>query len=125
MNQEPTNPVEVSGSDTHKIGSYITGYLLSIVLTVIAYLLVDHQSLSGNAIVAAIIALGVIQFIVQLYYFLHLGVNTKSRWRLFVLLFMLMVVIIIVAGSLWIMTNLNYRMTPEQVNQYMSNQGGF
>jgi hypothetical protein len=34
------------------------------------------------------------------------------------------VVLILVFGSIWIMNNLNYRMTPEQINTYMNNQGG-
>jgi len=37
---------------------------------------------------------------------------------------MILVVMILVGGSLWIMKNLNYRMTPEQMNQYMIDQNG-
>jgi hypothetical protein len=36
-----------------------------------------------------------------------------------------MVVCILVFGSLWIMNNLNYRMTPQQIQSYMDNQTGF
>jgi hypothetical protein len=31
---------------------------------------------------------------------------------------------ILVFGSLWIMGNLNYRMSPQQMNTYMTDQGG-
>jgi len=37
---------------------------------------------------------------------------------------MVIVVLILVIGSLWIMGNLNARMTPAQEQQYMSAQGG-
>ena len=36
--------------------------------------------------------------------------------------FMLGIVLIIVGGSVWIMNNLNYRMTPQQMEQYLKSQ---
>lgn len=102
--------------------SYVSGYILSIGLTMAAYLLVTHHSAGYRWLVAGISVLAVGQFLVQLVFFLHLRAESKPRWKRFVLLFMIMVVIIIVSGSLWIMNNLNYRMTPQQINQYMQNQ---
>jgi cytochrome o ubiquinol oxidase operon protein cyoD len=106
--------------------SYVTGFVLSILFTITAYLVVVHHNYYSNhhAIVAIIIALALAQFMVQLLFFLHLGRETKPRWKLFVFFFMVTVVLILVFGSLWIMDNLNYRMTPEQINTYMNNQGG-
>lgn len=104
--------------------SYVTGFVWSIGLTLIAYSLVVQDRFTRSTIVATIVALALIQFLVQLLYFLHLGTETKPRWKLFVFLFMVMVVAILVFGSLWIMNNLNYRMTPQQVNTYLNNQGG-
>ncbi len=104
--------------------SYLSGFVLSILLTLGAYLLVTHHSFTADKIVAAIVGLALCQFLVQMYFFLHLGKETKPRWKLFVLLFMIMIVLILVFGSIWIMNNLNYRMTPEQINTYINNQGG-
>jgi cytochrome o ubiquinol oxidase operon protein cyoD len=104
--------------------TYVTGFGCSIVLTLAAYLLVIHQLFSRQILIALVIGLALVQFIVQLLFFLHLGTETKPRWKLFVFLFMVMVVAILVFGSLWIMSNLNYRMTPDQINAYMNNQGG-
>jgi cytochrome o ubiquinol oxidase operon protein cyoD len=105
--------------------SYASGFVASIVLTVTAYLLVVHHALSRRILIAAIVTLALTQFLVQVVFFLHLGRETKPRWKLAVFLFMTMVVLILVFGSLWIMTNLNYRMTSAQVNTYMQNQAGF
>jgi cytochrome o ubiquinol oxidase operon protein cyoD len=105
--------------------SYLTGYLVSIWLTFTAYFLVVHGGMSNNTIIAWIIGLALTQFVIQLVFFLHLGKETKPRWKLAVFVFMIMVVLILVFGSLWIMSNLNYRMTPEQIKTYLSNQGGF
>jgi cytochrome o ubiquinol oxidase operon protein cyoD len=109
---------------TPRLRTYISGYVLSIALTLAAYMLVVHPSFSTNIIVLSIMALAVIQFIVQAIFFLHLSLETKPRWRLFVFIFMISIVLIIVIGSIWIMNNLNYHMTPEQMHTYLNNQGG-
>ncbi len=104
--------------------SYISGFILSLFLTMAAYLTAVQHLLSGNTLIAVIIGLALIQFFVQLFFFLHLGRETKPRWKLLVLGFMVLIVLILVLGSLWIMANLNYRMTPNQMEQYMLNQNG-
>ncbi|HUD05648.1 MAG TPA: cytochrome o ubiquinol oxidase subunit IV [Candidatus Saccharimonadales bacterium] len=112
-------------SEHGTLKSYVTGFALSIVLTVTAYLLVkNHGYVNRDKIIAAIVGLALTQFVVQLIFFLHLGKETKPRWKLFIFGFMVLVVLILVFGSLWIMDNLNYRMTPGQINTYMNNQGG-
>jgi len=104
--------------------AYVSGYVSSIVLTLAAYLLVAHHLLSRQTAIAAVVGLALTQFLAQLLFFLHLGTEAKPRWKLMVFLFMVMIVFILVFGSLWIMSNLNYRMTPQQVNTYMRNQDG-
>lgn len=112
-------------SNGYSLRTYVTGYLLSISLTLIAYLVVVKRSLSNTILIGVIIVLALIQFLVQMFFFLHLGKETRPRWKLFVMLLMIMVVLILVIGSLWIMANLNYRMTPQEINTYLQNQGGF
>jgi cytochrome o ubiquinol oxidase operon protein cyoD len=112
----PANP------DHATLRAYVSGYILSIGLTLSAYLMVTHQTASYDWLVAAISGLALLQFLVQMVFFLHLRAETRPRWKLFVLLFMTLVVLILVFGTLWIMNNLNYRMTPQQINTYMQNQ---
>ena len=107
------------------LGTYVSGYVLSLYLTLVAYLLVVRHTFSTTTLLIAIIGLALVQFLVQLLCFLHLGKETGPRWKLLMFAFMVVVVAILVFGSLWIMANLNYRMTPDQVNTYMQNQGGF
>ncbi|HVV26014.1 MAG TPA: cytochrome o ubiquinol oxidase subunit IV [Candidatus Saccharimonadales bacterium] len=102
--------------------AYLTGFILSIGLTLLAYLSAVKHVLSGKGLMAGLLGLAVIQFFVQLFFFLHIGRETKPRWRLLVLFMMISVVLIVVLGSLWIMYNLNYRMTPQQIEQYMQKQ---
>jgi cytochrome o ubiquinol oxidase operon protein cyoD len=105
--------------------TYLAGFLISIVLTLSAYLTVQLKGFTKTSIVVAIIVgFALLQLIAQLFLFLHLGKETKPRWKLFVLLFVIVVILILVFGSLWIMNNLNYRMTPSQILNYLNNQGG-
>jgi cytochrome o ubiquinol oxidase subunit IV len=109
---------------------YIIGFAVSILLTLTSFALVKihlahhHTFPPDNFMIIALPTLAVAQFLAQLYFFLHLGRETKPRWKLLVLALMIVIVLILVIGSIWIMYNLNYRMTPKQINQYMLNQNG-
>lgn len=107
--------------------SYIIGFVLSIVLTFLAYILVVNHILEGASLVATIVGLAIIQLFVQLFFFLHLGKESKPRWNLLMFAFALSVVIIIVFGSLWIMNNLDYNMMHDSHNntENIRDQGGF
>lgn len=72
-----------------------------------------------------VMAIAVVQLIVQVIYFLHIG--RGSKWKLRTFIFTLIVVIIIVAGSVWIMENLNYNMmdmSPHEQQKYMNEHEG-
>lgn len=104
------------------VWTYTTGFILSVALTVVAYLLVTRTVFSGWSLVYAVVGLAVVQLFIQMFFFLHLGRGENRRWNILAFLLMLTIVLIVVVGSLWIMHNLNYRMTPQQMNQYMKDQ---
>jgi cytochrome o ubiquinol oxidase operon protein cyoD len=104
--------------------SYTTGFIISIGLTIAAYLLVTQNILSGWGLVYAVIGLAVFQLFAQLFFFLHLGRGPNRKWNMATLILMLIIVFIVVAGSLWIMHNLNYHMSPQQMNLFMRQQDG-
>lgn len=130
MNHEQTPVHAQHETDQASFGSYIIGFVLSITFTLTAYTLVymhvhsQHEMFTHPFLRAATDVLALAQFFAQMYFFLHLGRETKPRWKLLVLGFMVLVVLIVVIGSVWIIDNLNYRMTPQQMNQYMINQNG-
>lgn len=92
----------------YTLRAYLTGFVLSLGLTLTAYYSVVNHKLNANALLYWIAWLALIQFFVQMVFFLHLGRETKPRWKLVAFWFMTMVVAILVFGSLWIMKNLNY-----------------
>lgn len=110
------------------LASYVCGFLLSVTFTLTAFAIVEvhlhasNHAASNNPLIATIIGLAIIQFFIQLYFFLHLGKEMRPRWKLLVFTFMVGVVLILVIGSLWIMANLNYRMTPDEINNYLHSQ---
>lgn len=111
--------------------TYVSGFILSVALTLGAYLLVQahvgsgKQLLAQPLILAVILVFALVQLLVQLFFFLHLNDENRPRWRLLMLLFAASTVIIIAVGSIWIMANLNYHMShsPEAVNHYLESQG--
>lgn len=92
--------------------SYIIGFILSIVLTLLAYFLVVGHHFTGFTLVLILIGLSVLQVLVQLRFFLHLGEESKPYWNILTFLFTVLVIGILVLGTLWIMYELNYRMMP-------------
>lgn len=94
------------------IKTYTIAFSLSIVLTFASYFFVTRHLLSGSILISAIFTFCLLQVFVQLLFFLHLGQEKKPRWNLTVFLFMLMVLVIVVAGSIWIMNNLSYNLMP-------------
>jgi cytochrome o ubiquinol oxidase operon protein cyoD len=115
------------GSSNKIIRTYVTGFVLSLVLTFTAYyLVVLNHSIPETIVISAIVVLAGLQFIVQMTCFLHLGKEASSRDKLFVLCVTGVIVIILVSGSLWIMSSLNSRMMPSatQMEYYMNGQQG-
>lgn len=112
---------------TRMMVRYSVGFVLAVASTLLAYWLVANHVFSGTALVASITVLAVLQLVVQMVFFLHLGQGREARWNLTSFFFMLLILVIIVAGSLWIMHNLNYNMmhmTSGQKDSYMKQQSG-
>src|SRR5882672_6710068 len=101
---------------------YIIGFILSLILTITAYLVVVTHILIGWVIVFVILMLAVIQLLVQLFFFLHLGQESKPRWNTIFFISTICMILVLVIGSIWIMNHLNYNMTFKQRNQYIQNQ---
>lgn len=108
-----------------QINSYVVGFVLSLLLTIAAYLFVVEHLLAGNALIFAVVLFAIIQFYVQTIFFLHLGRGVGARMKFWLFVATIVVIAIFVGGSLWIMSNLNYRMTPQEINNYLKDQSSF
>lgn len=84
--------------------AYVTGFVLSIVLTLIPLILVLNHKLEKGALVPIILGFAVMQFLVQLLFFMHIKEGEKPRYNVMALILGIVFVITIVAGSIWIMS---------------------
>ena len=105
-----------SHGDTHGHGStrgYIVGFVLSVVLTAVPFWLVMTGVLPGMVATALIIfALALVQILVHVVFFLHLDTRSEGGWTLIAFIFTAVIVVIAIAGSIWIMYHLNTNMMP-------------
>ncbi|WP_395397787.1 cytochrome o ubiquinol oxidase subunit IV [Novosphingobium sp. BL-8A] len=113
-----SHPVTHSHSGGHggshgSRAAYRAGSILSIVLTAIPFLLVMTNVLPDRGIIAPIIfALGFIQIVVHVLCFLHLDTRSEGGWTLLAFLFTTIIVVLTIAGSIWVMYHLNANMMP-------------
>lgn len=110
MHEEPDFN-EITKEWHGSLQSYVIGLGISLFLTGLAYLIAfARHSISREVVVLTLIGLAAFQGVAQVLFFLHVGEELKPRWETMLLFFMVLVLLIIVIGSIWIMTNLNHRL---------------
>ncbi|KAG1385504.1 hypothetical protein G6F59_017366 [Rhizopus arrhizus] len=103
------------GHDDHaaahgSLKSYIIGFVLSLLLTFGSFGLVMHGALSHTVTIIGVVALCVLQLLVQLVYFLHMGASKSARANLAAVVVTVLLIAIIVGGSAWVLYNMNVNM---------------
>jgi cytochrome o ubiquinol oxidase operon protein cyoD len=86
------------------VKAYVIGFILSIVLTIIPLVLVLEHVLSKAVLVPTILIFAVLQFVIQLYFFMHIRDGEGPRYNVMALILGIIFVVTIVAGSIWIMS---------------------
>lgn len=94
--------------------SHLTGYVLSLVLTFISFGAVMGKLLPPRAGLLMIVTLCIVQLLVQLVFFLHLGPRKGQRGNTAIFACTVFLIAIVVSGSLWVMHNANLNMMPMQ-----------
>ncbi len=121
---------DLHGHDAHAHGegshgtfqSYMTGFVLSVILTVIPFWLVMGNVLDNSLVTTLVIlALGGVQMVVHVIYFLHMNTKSEGGWTFMSLIFTITVVVIMLAGSVWVMYHLNHNMMPMDAHDVMNN----
>jgi cytochrome o ubiquinol oxidase subunit IV len=100
--------------------SYIIGFLLSLVFTAIPYYMVVNKSASGTVLLAAILGFAVLQMLIQILFFLHLGRGPKPLYNVAFFVSTVGIILVVVGGSIWIMNHLNYNMATTDVTKYVA-----
>lgn len=99
------------GTHNKTFSVYAVGFVLCIILTLIPFYVVIEQTLSKTAMLEVLLLSAVLQFLVQVICFLRFhGKTEQGLLNIYTLIFTGVVCVVILGGSLWIMSNLNYFM---------------
>ena len=93
--------------------SYMVGFVLSVVLTVIPFWLVMADVLDSRiGTLLIVFILGGVQMLVHIFYFLHVTAKAEEGWLAMSLIFTVVLVVIVMTGSSWVMLHLHENMMP-------------
>ncbi len=90
---------------------YVSGFFLCVILTLIPFMTVIDHTASKKILLTVILLSAIAQFLVQVVCFLRLNNQTEQgRTNVLSFIFTGIVLLVIIGGSVWIMTSLNYFM---------------
>lgn len=94
------------------VSVYLIGLVLAIGLTGVSFFITRSTLIWAPGIPMGLIVLAVAQMGVHLVFFLHLNTGPDSTNTVLALAFGLLITFLLIAGSLFIMSNLNHNMMP-------------
>ena len=107
---------------------YATGFIAALALVYVVYFATTEVWFDRTGLAIFIMVAALLQLIIQLVVFLHVG-RDGGRLTMWSVIYGFIMTLIIVGGSLWVMANMNYNMhvSPEQMKEYMieQNKKGF
>jgi cytochrome o ubiquinol oxidase operon protein cyoD len=107
----PAHDADEAGNFT--LRGYLIGFLAAAALTAIPFWIVMGGAIAGKSAAAAVIVvLAIVQILVHTAAFLHVNARVQGGWTLVAYVFTAVLLLITIAGSLWIMYHLNANMMP-------------
>lgn len=98
------------------VRGYLIGFVLAAGLTVVSFYIARSTLVWAPSIPIALSVLAIAQMGVHLVFFLHMTSGPDNVNNLLALAFGLLIVLLLVFGSLWIMSHMNHNMMPmEQI----------
>ena len=100
------------------VGSYLIGLGLATLLTLVSFFIARTTLVWEPSIPVALAVLAIAQMGVHLVFFLHITTGPDNVNNVLALAFGVLIVFLVIAGSLWIMANMNHNMMPmDQIMQ--------
>ena len=91
---------------------YTIGLALAVLLTATSFWVANTSLLWAPGVVLGLAVLAIAQMGIHLVFFLHITTGSDSTNNVLALAFGVLIVFLVIAGSLWIMANLNDNMMP-------------
>jgi cytochrome o ubiquinol oxidase subunit IV len=105
-------PVEAEAATSRGVLIYTTGLLLAVTLTATSFWAANTTLLWAPGVPLGLVVLAIAQMGIHLVFFLHITTGPDNTNNVLALAFGVLIVILVVSGSLWIMTDLNHDMAP-------------
>jgi len=105
-------PAGTDGKTLSEVGIHTLGLVLAVGLTGISFWVANTSLLWAPGIPLGLAVLAIAQMGVHLVFFLHITSGPDNTNNVLALAFGVLIVILVVAGSQWIMANLNENMMP-------------
>lgn len=118
------HPTKTPHSEHGTTRSYVIGFVLSLIFTIIPYYFVVNKTITGNALLAMILGIAVLQMAIQLLFFLHLGRGPKPLYNVVFFFATAGIIVITIGASLFIMSNLYRNMSPEEMTRKLAQGEG-
>ena len=93
--------------------AYVIGLALALILTGVSFWVASTGVLWGPGVAAGLVVLAIAQMGVHLVFFLHITTGPDNTNNVLALAFGLLIVLLVVVGSFWIITNLNDNLMPQ------------
>jgi HlyD family secretion protein len=106
------------------IKSYVIGLGLATLLTIVSFFISGTTLVWEPSIPVALIVLAIAQMGVHLVFFLHITTGPDNVNNVMALAFGVLIVLLLLAGSLWIMANMNHNMASMDQTMQMPPEAG-
>jgi len=103
---------EMEGKTLSDVGIYTLGLVLAVVLTAISFWVANTSLLWSPGVLLGLAVLAVAQMGIHLVFFLHMTTGPDSTNNVLALALGILIVLLVAAGSIFIMANLNENMMP-------------
>jgi cytochrome o ubiquinol oxidase operon protein cyoD len=99
------------GEEEHEgIGGYVIGLGLATLLTIVSFVVAGTTWVWEPSIPVALAVLAIAQMGVHLVFFLHITTGPDNTNNVMALAFGVLIVLLVMGGSLWIMSRMNHNM---------------
>jgi cytochrome o ubiquinol oxidase operon protein cyoD len=112
-------PIDVAPGDEESLRDirkavygYLIGFTLATLLSIVSFYIARNTLVWAPSIPIALSVLAIAQMGVHLVFFLHITSGPDNVNNVLALAFGLLIVMLLVFGSLWIMSHLNHNMMP-------------
>jgi cytochrome o ubiquinol oxidase subunit IV len=118
---QPSEVIAAHAGAPNGLLIYTMGLSLAVLLTATSFWVANTSLLWPPGVALGLAVLAIAQMGIHLVFFLHITTGPDDTNNLLALSFGILIVTLVVAGSLWIMTDLNESMTmpPDMMNLHL------